>query len=263
VSIALAFVLLKPKAKINSKAIVAKIAELFPDLPPATAQKSDTPGTISFDFAEDYSAILGLMPAPIPAGDLGGPIQTSLLWPDAEDAVSEHTGHLIVTVMDNTEGEDPIARQKILTMAVAGILATCNEAIGVYNGNATMLIRKDIFVDMASEILPEGMPLFLWISLRAGSNKDGTTSGFTVGMKELGHMEFETHNATDNIGELRERFMNLAGYVLENGPVIQDGNSVGADADEKIYVNYSPSEVGLEGDVMMLDYQPKKAKKRR
>jgi hypothetical protein len=123
------------------------------------------------------------------------------------------------------------------------------------------VIPSNLFQDMAKEILPEGLPLYLWIDFRVG-NKDGKTGGFTIGLAGLGHKEFETGNATDDVGTLRERLFNLANYVLENGPVIKDGNTVGADENEKIQVIYSKSMYRQEGTVMRLDYQPAQKKRR-
>jgi Domain of unknown function (DUF4261) len=61
-------------------------------------------------------------------------------------------------------------------------------------------------------------------------------------------------------GELRERFHGLANYVLENGPVIRDGDTIGEDANEKIQVVYADSAFGHEGKVMRLVYTPQQKK---
>jgi hypothetical protein len=52
--------------------------------------------------------------------------------------------------------------------------------------------------------------------------------------------------------ELGERLVALAGYVVENGPVIKDGDTVGEDADERIRVMCSPSAFGHKEQVMRL-----------
>ena len=60
---------------------------------------------------------------------------------------------------------------------------------------------------------------------------------------------------------MRERLLALAGYVLEKGPVISDGNTVGGDAGEKIRVVFSDSTFGHPDRVMRLVYEsllPKK-----
>ncbi len=84
--------------------------------------------------------------------------------------------------------------------------------------------------------------------------------GFTTGMQSLGHMEFETQDSPEPPNELRERFHGLAIYVLENGPVIRDGDTIGEDANEKIQVVYADSAFGHEAKVMRLVYTPQQKK---
>ena len=112
-----------------------------------------------------------------------------------------------------------------------------------------------MFIDFA-EFLPEEFPLFIWVDFRVGGNDEGSTSGFTAGMTALGHMEIESQNASDEVGEFRERLFGLCQYLLENGPVIRNGHTVGADAQEKIKVVYGKSAFGHEDAVMRLVYEP-------
>jgi len=113
-------------------------------------------------------------------------------------------------------------------------------------------LRRNFVCEFATEFLPQSLPLYLWIDLRAGRTDSGKMAGFTRGLEALGHREFETEDSPEAPGELRERFIGLASYVLENGPVIQDGDTVGDSADHKIRVVHSPSAFGNEGQVMKL-----------
>lgn len=248
-AITIAFIPLMPKAKLSTAAIKAHLAAKWPDLPTPESVKAEK-NQMAFRIGHG-DVIVALMPAPIPWSDLEGPCKTSWLWKDAESALRPHTGHLIVTVVSD---EGPIERSTLLTQACASILATCPEAPGVYWGNATLVISSEVFQDFATEILPMP-PLHIWVDIRVGpSGKRGRMSGFTTGMEALGHMEFETESSPEPPGELRERFFGLANYVLENGPVIRDGDTIGEDANERIRVVYSKSAFGHKGKVMRLEY---------
>jgi hypothetical protein len=172
-------------------------------------------------------------------------------------------GHLIVTVGKPGDDADPIEIRKVLTQVTASVLATTEGALGVYWGDAGMLIGRDLFVDMATSILPRGTPFLLWVDFRVGpvDHDSGLSFGFTDGLEELGLMEMVTQNATDPPGDLRERLMSIADYLITNGPVIEDGHTVGEDANERITVIFGPSPFGHEGQVMRLDYSSKKKKK--
>ncbi|MDA8563909.1 DUF4261 domain-containing protein [Mariniblastus sp.] len=234
---------------LDAAKIQHELSSRFPDLPePINGTQQE--GTVSFDLG-DTSIVVAMMPAPIPWSDLEGPCKTSVLWRDAAVAIKGHTRHAVVTVIG---APNHIARSKLLTKITAAVLVSTESAIGVYWGNATLVIGKDLFVDFASKVLPEELPLHIWIDFRVGSNKDGSSHGFTHGMAELGHMEFETQNANESPKELHDRLISLAGYVLEHGPVLKDGNTVGESATEQIKVSYQASDFGHTEKVISLVY---------
>jgi hypothetical protein len=247
---------LDPKAKLSSAAIRADFVKKWTDLPtpePVKAEKDQ----VAFRVG-DNDVIIALMRAPIPWSDLEGPCQTSWLWKDADVALRDHTGHLIVTVLSQ---DDPVEQSRLLTQVCASILATCEQAPGVFWSNATLLIPSEVFQGFARDILPYGPPLQFWVDFRAVPSGKGKTSGFTTGMKALGHMEFETESASEPPEELRKRFLGLANYVLEHGPVIKDGDTIGEDAHERIQVVYAKSAFGHTGKVMRLEYSSTGARK--
>ena len=250
-AISISMVPLGPKPKISPKAIKADLEATWPDIGTiGSSEKSDN--SISFSVGNSQ-VVLGLMPAPIPWSELEGPCATSVLWPNSADVLRDHKSHLIVTVMMEDDA-NPIEQSTRLTQVTSSVVHTCNEALGIYWGNATLVIQPELFRNFAVEVMPEAPPIYIWIDFRIGPNEQGTTSGFTHGMRALGHMELETENATDPPAELRERFEGLIMYLLENGPVIQDGDTIGQDANERITANYSESSFGHSDKVMRLDF---------
>lgn len=255
--ITLAFVPLMSKTMPQADAVVANLAKNWSDLSPATEieEKDDA---LSFTLG-DVGVIAAMMPAPIPWGDLEGPCATSILWKDAAAVLKKHTHHLIVTV--NGDDEDgPVHLATRLTQVISAILATCPKAPGVYWGNAALVIPSKIFQDFAVEVLPEGPPLHIWVDFRVGPTGKGKMGGFTQGMSQFGLMELETESSPESVGDLRERLFGLASYLLENGPVIKDGDTIGADANEKIRVVYAKSAFGAPEKVMRLEYGEAKKK---
>ncbi len=255
-ALAISMVTFSDDPQLSVADIQRDMATKWADLPTST-DADETDNTLSFSVGS-ADVILGQMPAPIPWSALEGPCATSILWPDATNALKEHKTHAIVTV----SGElDPIELSTVLMQATASLMATSPTAIGVYWGNATLVIPKDMFIDFAVEVLPHGPPLHVWVDFRVGADDGKSSSGFTTGMAALGHMEFEAQNAAEPPGELRERFLALASYVVENGPVINDGNTVGEDANERIRVVFSDSAFGHEEKVMRLVYEQESPKK--
>jgi hypothetical protein len=236
--------------------VTREFATHFPDMPPATdVEEKDI--TMSFRIRAD-DIILAQMPAPFPWSDLEGPCATSILWKNAAAEIKEHKIHWIVTI--NAELE-PIPLSERLTQATVALMAACPSAIGVYWGNATLVVPKALFTEFAQKIMPLGPPLHIWIDFRVGRDSEKSSSGFTAGMAALGHMELETQKCPEPPHELRQRFEGLIRYVLENGPVIKDGDTIGEDANERIRVVYSKSAFGHKDQVMRLEYETASDKK--
>jgi hypothetical protein len=249
--VTLAMVPLGPNARLSASKLVADLALKWPALPPAESlEESD--GQLAFRIGSQH-VILAVMPVPIPWSDLEGPCSASWLWPDAASVLQQHEQHAVATVLSD---DGAVERATLLTQALASVLATCAEALGVYWGDAGLIISPEIFQAFAGEMHSIGPPLYLWVDFRVGRSDAGPSVGYTVGLSALGHMEFEARNSPEPPGELRERLFNFANYVVENGPVIQDGDTIGRDADERIRVVYTASQFGHQGRVMRLEYQP-------
>jgi hypothetical protein len=254
--VAIAMIPLAKGARLSPSKTLADLKETWSlEIDPESVKKES--GTLSFGMGETFVAI-ALMPAPIPPTELEGPIETSVLWPDAAKDLAQSRGHFIVTVMSPLE-DNPIELRKELTMVVASVLEGCEGSQGVYWGEATMLIRRDLFRDIAIESLPEP-PLLLWVDFRVGAAEGGKAAGFTTGMEALGLMELESDAASEPPAQFRDRLMAIAGYLIENGLVIQNGHTVGEDENERIQVVYGRSSFGHENAVMRLEYEPRKKK---
>ena len=246
-----------PLATETQVAIAAVLEELratWPALPPLeNFNQSD--GAFSFRVAS-MDVVGSHMPAPIPWGDLEDPCRASWIGKDAEPILRLHKSHLVLVVRE--EGQ-PLECARLLTQVTASVFPACEEALGVLWVPARLLVPPSVFRDFAVNMLER--PLYIWIDFRAGKRSDGLTEGFTTGMEALGHMEFETRTAPDTPGELRERFFTLANYVLDHGPVIKDGDTIGEDSAAQIRATRVHSAFGRNSDVLRLDWQSKSQKK--
>ncbi|MBI1248882.1 DUF4261 domain-containing protein [bacterium] len=253
--VSLAIIALNRGAKISWKAFREDLGQSWPTLPEPQGVKKEE-NTLSFDVGH-MSIAMGMMPAPVPEDSWVHPECQSWIWPDAVEKLRDHRTHLIVTVVGDAT---PLEQSQLLTMVVASLVATCGAPAGISWGATGLLVSPELFREMALNTLPEHLPLCLWVKVHAGKNEDGTTAGFTRGLSDLDVMDFVTENATDQPGELCERFLDLASYLIENGPVIQHGHTIGVDANEKIQITYCDSPFGHEQQVMRLDYSSKKGK---
>jgi Domain of unknown function (DUF4261) len=186
----------------------------------------------------DAELMIGLMTAPMPWSELEGPCASAFWWPEAASVLKAHVGHLILALQG---GEmDAIGRNLQLTSVVAAVLAT-GDASGVYWGAGTLVIPPALFVEAARSMTRELLPLDLWIDFRVSRDEDGAISLFTTGLEDLGHMEIEISRWNVEPGTARESAWNVAHYLLDQGPVLDDGDSIGFGSDEQIRIRHLPS----------------------
>ena len=102
--------------------------------------------TSTFQINGDLVA-LASMPFPIPASEFDDLYAYSYLWNNVENEAREHTNHAIVSILSKTLS--PVEQYSLLTKVNASILRTCEYAIGVYQGSATLLLPKNLYLDFS------------------------------------------------------------------------------------------------------------------
>ena len=201
----------------------------------------------------DELCAISHMPGPFPWSDLEGPCRTAWMWPPKVDPMSlrEHKSHVLITLM---RGQGSRIGRRLLLTAVTSLIASQRGAVGVYWGEATMVHFPPVFIDLAKEATtPDTPPLYLWVDYRVFKNEDGSTGMFTHGLEGLGHMEIEIPSIDMEPGELREWAMNITYYLLENGPVLKDGQTIGVNEEHRMKIHHTTSRYGHEGTVMCFE----------
>ncbi len=209
-------------------------------------------GLLSFQLGDELF-VLALMSAPYPWSDLEGPCATAWMWPKNMPAIGlkHHRTHLLVTMISGRS--NPVRRRLMLT-AVTAAAAQQPGVMGIYWGDSTMVHYPKIFGEMAHLVTTQNAPpLYLWVDYRLFRNPNGTTGLFTTGLKALGHMEIEIPSIKMPVGKLREWAMNISQYLLTNGPVLKDGNTIGMTAEQQIRIRHRPSMFGRRDMVLRME----------
>jgi hypothetical protein len=194
-----------------------------------------------------------LMPAPIPWEELEGPCTTAWYWPEATELMSRQTSHIIISILPNTSSIlTQVERATLLSRITAAILFNTNS-IGVYWGAGTVVSSKEVFMEKINNMDIDNLPFELWIDLRLQRTKSGGCQFFTTGMKSFGHREIEIRDSKMNGNDISSFMYNIIAYLLEKGPVIKDGDTIGGDENEKIKVRYDKSMWNVKEDVMVVE----------
>lgn len=195
------------------------------------------------------------MQAPVPRSELEGPCRTAWYWPEAREIVRRHKAHLIVSLLSGTDsGLSILEKTLLLTKMTAAILAVTEAATGTYWGSGTVIQSKENFLERAEDIRRGSIPLELWIDLRVGRCSADTYGLCTTGLRAFDHMEMEIQYSAKKPEQLFEFAFGVVSYLLQAGPVIKDGDTLGQGAQDRVAVRYGESLWPDRGKVMILAY---------
>jgi hypothetical protein len=214
-------------------------ASSFPNAAPLTSSEAGTSDSDQLSFASQAcSFTVALIRAPIAWSDLSDPCDAAWYWPEAAETLRPQRGHLLVTASSATE--DAIALMLSLTRVLAAV-AQCSAALGIYLGGARLVHKVADFVSEAEGASRELLPLYLWVRFSIREEPGGTLSLTTTGLADLELMELSFPHAALDGQTLMDRAFNIAHYLLDRGPVLENGHTIGISADEKFHVTHVPS----------------------
>jgi hypothetical protein len=250
-----AIVLLKDPDSVS----VPQMAQFFRDQWPNTAEIShedsepipNPQGALLIPFMiNDFPAFVVVDHESIPPKDLELAILTAWYWPEASQAVDQNRGFAMVALANVPL--DPLEKTILLTKLAAALAKTC-DSLAVFWPAANLVHNPEAFFDSATVLREDAYPIELWVGFHAEREPDDTVSFFTRGMMNFGLPEIEVYNSSRDLQFIYEHVYNIAHFLLENGPVIKDGETVGTAETERFLVTVAPSRFDPRMKTMQID----------
>ncbi|WP_203070463.1 DUF4261 domain-containing protein [Falsiroseomonas ponticola] len=175
---------------------------------------------------------------PVPDGSIEAAAAQAYWWPEAGQAIRRQAAHLIVAPMasaDATAVAESVAMARSLTALLATLVATMPSAIAVHWSASEVLQPASGMAELARETLP----LSLWLDVRL---VPGTGQAVGIAVRGL-----DAFVGRDLVMEptvalppatLARRAIDIAAYLLNAGPVFQDGDTAGISPTERIRVRF-------------------------
>lgn len=237
-------------AKISPQLLLHHFVATWPRLPrPVNPQKVDQ--TLSF-MVGGSTVTFRIVPRPITGHEFERACAESWFWPNASEQLNDHPGHVVITIDSH---ENRLNQIKFLSLVTTALLIATPEARGVYWCGGEIVVSPEMFRQFCIEMLPDSLPLYIWVDFRISKNEHGRSMGYTNGLSQFGLMELETLSSPESIQELRERFFSAAVYFIENGVTLKNQDYLDENAPEKIRVVYGDSSFGQPKRVMRLEYE--------
>lgn len=150
------------------------------------------------------------------------------------EAVAARDGHALVVVAGTDL--DPLDAHLLHTRVVSALLD--DNALAVYRGGT--LLARNTYRVLARGASREAPPAWLWVDMRITRSERGIAVA-TLGLTRFGLLEIETRDVLRDSSEVFDLIRAMASYLIKNGAVIEDGETVGDSTDDNIVVRKAPS----------------------
>ncbi|QDT59676.1 hypothetical protein SV7mr_21850 [Stieleria bergensis] len=207
---------------------------------------------VTISHGDNTVGFLAHLPAPIPEGEAEDHAEGNFLWPDGREQAASHQSHVIVT---NVGAGDLTPVQSASSVSKLALVALkLFDGIGVYWGNANVCNSRELFEDFCEDMSEERFPVPLWLRFQLVRPSESSIGIYTLGMQQFDLMEIEVDETELDPSDLFDFVSNIAHYLIQSGPVIADGNTVGGSAEERIVVRHMPSMVDESRTVYKIVY---------
>jgi len=237
----IAYVALSEAARVSGPTVAARLSEGFPAWA-GTAQAIDAPGAGGGQAGfllviGERKLLVSFIDAPLPA-DCFQDDMHQRFWPGWEAAARAQRAHVIVANLDTAADAPGKVQSAALVFATAATLCELLPVtLGVSWAAAALFIAPESFRQAAQAMRPDQLPVSDIIKPRW--YRDGQAPGLlTMGLAPFVGREIDHPPTGEKPGELYNRMLNLALYLMRSGPVIGDGDTVGQTPTQRIVVRF-------------------------
>lgn len=197
----------------------------------------------------DYKVAIANMPIAVPDNEVENVAGYNYFWENGVKETAKHKGHIILSIMN--AGKNAI-EENVLYSKLASSVMNNSKSLGIYIGGRTLVLKKEFYqanIEMMTEV---NLPLYNWIyfGLR---EENGKQSVYTYGLTDFGKKEMEIVDSQNSLEELSEMMFNLAHYVIAYDVKLNDGETIGISADQKLKISESKGRF-LDGTTLKIKY---------
>lgn len=190
---------------------------------------------------------INMAPSKAPDGQIMKYAKENYMWPEAEEVVGTHMAHLVVAVLGY--GHPAIDAGKLFVKVCLSCLKQDN-AIGLETGKT--VFQPKYYIHAAKMLEKDGLPVLNWIYVGLARGKKGINA-FTRGMTAFGKDEIEVLESQASPEKIREFLFEIAAYVLTENKELEDGQTIGFSAHERLPITRSEG-VGVKGMSIKIGY---------
>ena len=180
---------------------------------------------------------------PVPQGTFERAIASNQVWREAGSRLALHRSHAIVGALRSASTHSEALHIAARVALVAATVSDLGGAIGVYWEPGETVTEASAFREAAMR-LRQGVPpveawvQLLWLNGPVTPAGERTLAVVTTGLRPFIGRELEFLPIALPPVEIAQRVLGLIQYLLLNGPVLEDGDTVGVSEAEAIRVRH-------------------------
>ena len=154
-------------------------------------------------------------------------------WFDGDRArVARHRQYISLNVESPEDYRDRLTTAKIATLVI-GAIAGVPQASAVFNNAVTTIFSPEMARKQVGILHTDELPIQLWTWTAPNSLEDGNVCLTTGGFLPLLGFEIEVWNGPHPVALVSEKMSQTLRYLLINGPVINHGDTIGAEPGDR------------------------------
>ena len=154
------------------------------------------------------------------------------LWDDALDAVSQHTSHVVISIV---EGPGKPLEEGILLAKLLSVATEQTGATAIYTND--VLYESDMYYKETEHLRVDALPMVNLVWVDIDFEEDGTISLYTSGMEEFDQLNVEFLHCPWDPERAWNYILSVAEYVLTSDIKVEEGHSIGRTEEEQLIVH--------------------------
>lgn len=185
-----------------------------------------------FLVIDDYKVMVAPFSFTMPMETVTQGAIRNYLWDDALDAVSQHTSHVAISIV---EGHGKPLEEGILLAKLLSVATEQTGATAIYTNGVLYEAKK--YQEETEQLRDDMLPMtnLIWVDI--DFEEDGTVSLYTSGMEEFDQLNVEFLHCPWDPERAWNYILSVANYVLTSGKELTDGDSVGRTEEEQLIVH--------------------------
>lgn len=189
-----------------------------------------------FLLIDDYKVVIVPFPFAMPPIIAEGAAMKNYLWDDAMGAVTGHTYHVAISIVD---GPSDRMVQEALLMKLLSVVTQQGDAVGIYTNG--LVYEPMAYIAETDKLRHDELPVGNMIWVDFDFEEDGTVSGHTTGMESYGKLNVELLHYPGDVEEMCAAVRAIAAVVLSLESDVQDGDTLTIDEETNYTVRISES----------------------